>query len=98
PLMAVGYGPRCVPVMQLVAAAAGICDLLWMVDGSQAEMSETMELLRRFGPVVDRQGLDGPELLAQIAAYEPDGLVTYLDAGMIDYAVLAEALGLPFHS
>jgi biotin carboxylase len=98
PLMAVGYGPRCVPVMQLVAAAAGICDLLWMVDGSQAEMSETMELLRRFGPVVDRQGLDGPELLAQVAAYEPDGLVTYLDAGMIDFAVLAEALGLPFHS
>ena len=34
PLVAVGYGPRCVPVMQLTAAAAGLCELLWMIDGS----------------------------------------------------------------
>ena len=34
PLVAVGYGPRCVPVMQLTEAAASICDLLWMIDGS----------------------------------------------------------------
>ncbi|HEX4220076.1 MAG TPA: hypothetical protein VHZ02_16980 [Acidimicrobiales bacterium] len=31
PLVAVGYGPRCVPVMQLAEAAAGLCD--WR-DGS----------------------------------------------------------------
>ena len=30
PLVAVGYGPRCVPVMQLAEAAAGLCDLLWI--------------------------------------------------------------------
>jgi biotin carboxylase len=98
PLVAVGYGPRCVAVMQLVEAAAGICDLLWIVDGSQAEMAEMVELLRRFGPVVDRSGLDAPALLDQVAAYEPDGIVTYLDAGMAQYARLASDLGLPFHS
>ena len=32
PLVAVAYGPRCVPVMQLAEAAAGVCDLLWMID------------------------------------------------------------------
>jgi hypothetical protein len=26
PLVAVGYGPRCIPVMQLAEAAAGLCD------------------------------------------------------------------------
>jgi len=30
PLVAVGYGPRCVPVVQLAGAAAGLCDLLWI--------------------------------------------------------------------
>ena len=30
PLVAVGYGPRCVPAMQLAEAAAGLCDLLWI--------------------------------------------------------------------
>jgi hypothetical protein len=32
PLVAVGYGPRCVPVMQLAEAAAGLCDLLRMIE------------------------------------------------------------------
>lgn len=31
PLVAIGYGPRCVPVIQLTDAAEGGCDLDWMV-------------------------------------------------------------------
>ena len=30
PLVALGYEPCCVPAMQLVEAAAGLCDLLWI--------------------------------------------------------------------
>ena len=30
PLVAIGYGPRCVPVMQQTDAAKGVCDLDWM--------------------------------------------------------------------
>ena len=53
-----GYGPRCVPVMQLTEAAAKICDLLWLIDGSIPEMQQMTDLLNRFGPVVDISGLD----------------------------------------
>ena len=35
----------------------GVCDLLWMIDGSVAEMGQMAELLNRFGPVVDIGGL-----------------------------------------
>jgi biotin carboxylase len=98
PLVAVGYGPRCVPVMQLAEAAAGVCDLLWMIDGAQPSMPEMAELLQRFGPVVDLSGLGVAQMAALLSAYEPDALVTYLDTGMVAYAELAEALGLPFHS
>lgn len=98
PLVAVGYGPRCVPVMQLAEAAAGVCDLLWMIDGAQPGMPEMAELLQRFGPVVDLSGLGVAQMATLLSAYEPDALVTYLDTGMVAYAELAEALGLPFHS
>ena len=67
PLVAVGYGPRCVPVMQLTAAAAGLCELLWMIDGSMPEMREMTELLNRFGPVVDIAGLSVDQILKELS-------------------------------
>ena len=98
PLVAIGYGPRCVPVMQLAEAAAGICDLLWIIDGSLPEMEQMNPLLRRFGCVVDRGGIDRANFRRQVRAHRPDGLVTYLDAGMIELAELGRSLGLPFCS
>jgi biotin carboxylase len=98
PVVAVGYGPRCVPVMQLAEAAAGVCDLVWLIDGSLAEMAQMHELLGRFGPVVDLAGMDPSAMAAAVRAYHPDGIVTFLDAGMVDLAVLAADLGLTFHS
>ncbi len=98
PLVAVGYGPRCVPVMQLVQAATGLCDLLWMVDASLPEMSEMIDLLSRFGPVVNVSGLDVDQLREALADYRPDALTTYLDAGMVRYAAVAASMELPFHS
>jgi biotin carboxylase len=95
----VGYGPRCVPVMQLTEAAAGTCELLWMIDGSLPEMREMTELLHRFGPVVNVAGLGVEELLEELSPpYRPDAVVTYLDANMTTFAQVAEILGLPFHS
>ncbi len=99
PLVAVGYGPRCVPVMQLTEAAAGVCELLWMIDGNLPEMREMTELLHRFGPVVDIGGLGFEQILEELTPpYRPDGMVTYLDANMAIFAQTAAALGLPFHS
>jgi biotin carboxylase len=98
PLVAVGYGLRCVPVMQLAEAAAGLCDLLWMIDTTVAGMAEMADLLNRFGPVIDVGGLSTEEAVKSLAAYDPDGMTTYLDAGMVELALVAEALGLPFHS
>src|SRR6201996_1366424 len=98
PLVAVGYGPRCVPVMQLAEAAAGLCDLLWMIDTAVPGMSEMTDLLNRFGPVVDLRGMNVEQTFKTLADWEPDGMTTYLDARMIELACVAEDLGLPFHS
>jgi biotin carboxylase len=99
PLVAVGYGPRCVPVMQIAEAAADLCELLWLIDGSLPEMGEMTELLNYFGPVVDVSQLSVDEIVSELTApYRPDGIVTYLDARMAEYSQVAESLGLPFHS
>jgi biotin carboxylase len=98
PLVAVGYGPRCVPVMQLAEAATGLCDLLWLVNTVVPGMSEMIDLLKRFGPVVDLKGMSVEQAVKILADWEPNGMTTYLDAGMVELAQIAEGLGLPFHS
>jgi hypothetical protein len=85
--------------MQLTEAAAGLCELLWMIDGSLPEMREMTELLHRFGPVVNIAGLGVDRLIEELSPpYRPDALVTYLDANMVTFAQIAERLNLPFHT
>jgi biotin carboxylase len=98
PLVAVGYGPRCIPVMAVAEAAAGVCDLAWIIDGSLPEMAQMSDLLGRFGAVIDLAGRSGDAAVAAVAATRPAGIVTLLDAGMVEIAELARQLELPFHS
>src|SRR5260370_18225284 len=98
PLVAVAYGPRCVPVMQLAEAAAGVCDLLWMIDTAVPGMSEMADLLNRFVTVVDLRGMNVEQTLKTLADWGPDGMTTYLDAPILELACVPEDLGLPFHT
>jgi biotin carboxylase len=98
PLVALGYEPCCAPAMQLVEAAAGLCDLLWMIDTAVPMRGEMAEFLNRFGPVVDLEGMSTEQAVKTLANWEPAGITTYLDAGMVELARVAEGLGLPFHS
>ena len=96
PLVAVAYGPRSVPVLQLVEAAAGRCDVLWMIDERLDDGEDTARLLRRFGPVVATGDLDPEGTAAAVGAHHPDGIVTYFDSGMVKLADVAARLSLPF--
>ncbi|HUJ64546.1 MAG TPA: hypothetical protein VLX59_03345, partial [Acidimicrobiales bacterium] len=84
--------------MQVAEAAAGLCDLIWLVDTSVPEMKQMLDLLNRFGPVVAVDGMTVEEMAEALSPERPDAMVTLLDAGMVDYARLAQALGLEFHS
>src|ERR1700685_992660 len=98
PLVAVGYGPRCVPVMQLAEVAAGLCDLLLMICPGRPGMGGMPDLPNRRGPVADLKGMSVEHAIKPLADWEPDGMTTYLDAGMVELALVAEGLGLRFHS
>jgi biotin carboxylase len=84
--------------MQVAEAAAGLCDLLWIIDTSVPEMKQMLDLLNRFGPVVPVDDMTVEEMAEALSSERPDAMVTLLDAGMVQYARLAEALGLEFHS
>jgi biotin carboxylase len=98
PLVAVGYGQRCVPVMMLAEAASGICDLLWLIDGRIPAIVQMQDLLERIGTTVDIGGLDADGIAAAVAPYQPHGVATFLDDSMVELAGLAARLGVPFHS
>jgi biotin carboxylase len=98
PLVAIAYGPRSVAAIQLAEAAAEVCNLLWLVDARSPEIDEMGPLLRRFGAVVDIGGLAPDVAAARVRAFEPDGIVTYFDADMVEIAEIAAALRLPFVS
>jgi biotin carboxylase len=98
PLVAVGYGLRCVPVMMLAEAASGVCDLLWLIDARVPEIAQMQDLLERIGTTVDIGGLDADAIAAAVTAYRPDGVATFLDDGMVELAGLAQRLGVPFHT
>ncbi len=66
----------------------------WPVPG----MDEMTDLLNRFGAVVDLDGQSVEQATKVLGDWEPDGLTTFLDAGMVELACVADRLGLPFHS
>ncbi len=84
--------------MQLAESAAGLCDLLWMIDITIPGMLEMADLLNRFGPVIETGGFEAEQITKALSTYQPAGITTYLDAGMVDLAQVAGAMGLPFHS
>jgi glutathione synthase/RimK-type ligase-like ATP-grasp enzyme len=98
PLLAYVYDPRSFAPLSITEAAQGICNLLWIVDGSKPDATLTMRLLTRFGPVVDSSEYDFEGLVAAVRAHNPDAILSMHDADLVWTARLAAELKLPFHS
>ena len=98
PLLVVGHGPRSVPAMQVVEAAAGLCRLLWLVDESIPENASALRLLRRVGTVLNSGGLTTRAVAASVAQYSPSGVVAYRDEDIVPLSLISEELGLGYHA
>jgi biotin carboxylase len=84
--------------MTSAQAAAGICSILWLVDGDDPLIQADRRALDRFGHVVDLAGLPPKKWADAVGPFRPDGMMTFSDHRMVDMAHLAENLGLPFHT
>ena len=56
PLLAIPHAGLSLPVMTSVQAAAGLCSILWLVDGEDPSVQADRRALERFGQVVDLAG------------------------------------------
>jgi biotin carboxylase len=83
--------------MTTAQAAAGMCSILWLVDGTDPSVQADRRALERFGQVADL-GTNSPDRWMDIVGpFRPDGIATFSDNRMVELAFLAEALDLPFH-
>lgn len=98
PTLAYVYDPLSFAPLSITEAAEGLCQLLWIVNGSKPDASSTMRLLVRFGPVIDSSAYDFEGLVDAVRAHEPDAILSMHDGDLVWTARLAEELGLPFHS
>ncbi len=98
PSLAYVYDPLSFAPLSIVEAAEGVCRFIWIVDSSKTDVAITARLLRKFGPVVDSSGLNFSDLVTEVRAHEPDGILSMHDGDLVWTARLAEELRVPFHS
>ena len=98
PLLAIPYAGLSLPVMTSAQAAAGLCSILWLVDGEDPTVLADRRALERFGQVAELRGLSPDKWADAVGPFRPDGILTFSDTGMIQLARLAQDLDLPFHS
>ncbi len=96
PRLAFAYHPRSFGTMAIAEAAEGVCELIWILDTSDPEISSMSRLLRRLGDVVDVAGSSLEQAASSIAAARPDGILALADSLLVWTARLAELLDLRF--
>jgi hypothetical protein len=84
--------------MVLAEAAAGVCRLVWVVDGSDVVMAPLVRLLRRIGDVVDTAGREPDAVATALEPHAPSGILTFSEVQMPLTAALAGRLALAYHS
>ncbi len=98
PTLAYVYSPLSFAPLSVTEAAEGICQLVWIIDGSNPDSALVARLLKKFGPVIDSSEYELEGLVAAVQAYAPDGILSMHDADLVWTAHLAHELHLPFHS
>jgi biotin carboxylase len=97
--LAFAYHPRSFATLEISEAAAGICEVVWVIDRAMPEVRSMARLLTRLGEVVDVTGLDAAQAAAAIRAARPDGILALSDAMLEWTADIAARLDLPhFHA
>ncbi len=98
PRVAIVYDAASNNPMVLAEAAAGVCRIVWVVDGNEVVMGPLVRLLRRIGDVVDSAGLDAGAIATALEPHAPRGILTFSEIQMPLTAAVAGLLSLTYHS
>jgi predicted ATP-grasp superfamily ATP-dependent carboligase len=95
PRLAVFENQTMLPIFSVVEAASGLCRIVWVVGWNDDAPSR---VLHRLGEVADVTGLDDSAVVEKLRGFQLNGIVVFSDAAMMLASVVAEGLGLVFHS
>lgn len=84
-------------VVEIVAALDGLAEPVFVCPRS-AHGAHPVDLMVEFGRVCDIGGLTAAEATRAVAAHRPDGITTFSEFQLPLTALLAQGLGLPFHT
>ena len=98
PVLVVAHGPRSQPPLQIAEAAAGLCEIIWLVDESVPENALTSRLLKKVGMVMNSAGLSPTEIASLLREHSPEGVVAYRDEDIVLLSLIAAELRLDYHT
>jgi biotin carboxylase len=96
PTLAVVFDFGSATAMEIGGAAEELCDLVFVCDTSSPYVVSSLPLLEGLGTVVPLGDTDST--VTELERLGVSGIVTFGDAELVPAALLAERLGLPFHS
>jgi biotin carboxylase len=82
--------------LELRARVGSCAELVWVVD-SPSISNEMLRFVRRLGPVIDTAGRDLDSVAYELTRAGVEGVVSFVDDHIVDAALVAERLGLPYH-
>jgi biotin carboxylase len=97
PTVAVAYALGSASPVEIVDAAAGLCDVVFVVDSREEHTRSVLPFLTEMAETLDLAHLS-PERIADRLAGTVRGIVTYSEFMLPRTATLADLLDLPFHS
>jgi biotin carboxylase len=99
PVVAIDYDLGAAGPMEIVRAARGVCEPLFVVDLASPHCAEMLPVLQRSATVCDVTGLDDDAAAAALVArHSPAGVTTFCEYRIGHAAHIGRALGLPAHS
>jgi biotin carboxylase len=85
-------------VFGLKEVSRNLCEIIWLVDLSRPAMNHLSRIMSRTGTVVDTSALSNEQVIRDLAAAHPTGILNMEDSSSLPVAEIASELGLDFHS
>ncbi|WBC01116.1 hypothetical protein [Micromonospora sp. WMMA1976] len=98
PTVLVVYDVGAATPREIVSAAAGVCEVLFLYHRDMAESALTIELIEGLAAGIDGTGLSVPELVELLKPYELSGITTFSEYALRLTCELGNELGLRTHS
>lgn len=92
------FVPGTTSLFALKAAAARLCEIIWLTDLSDRRVARSERVLARFGAIVDIADLSPGQVIDAVRPVQPDGVLALTDSSIPLLAQVAAAFDLPFHS